>query len=253
MKKMRWFFWTLVMLNAVAAYWFSSAADHRRDASTALTAGNTIAYGHDVPELKLWNEAPAESLVPDDGVIESKGIVEVTPQEESVPEEMRGAPVGQQPLCRLVGPFNTEGLAKVRLALGDQMNEIRVISKEEIVNGGYWLIISPSDTKDAAESVLINLRQREIDSFLITDGEYRNGITLGVFSEKENADSYQENLKKKGVESLLIPRTQVEQRSWLQLSDEKKYAKTITVIGSTLGLEDSVPGPEYAVPCQAGD
>jgi len=248
MNKMRWFFWTLLMLNAVAAYWFSSEADHRRDVVSNLTSVNRAGQGAEVKELQLWGESPAAD--------EQKVVAEEASQQQveklspSEPErQVLDMPVDEE-VCRQLGPFDPQTVARILLVLGDRANGILVINKEEVISEGFWLIMQPRETRAEAELLLKSLHDRNIESYLITDGEYENGITLGVFSGKENADSYQDKLSAEGVESVLIPRTKVEKKAWVQLKGDNNDENTLSDIAATLGIQQSAIRQEEATPCE---
>lgn len=248
MNKMRWFFWTLLMLNAVAAYWFSSAADHRRDVVSNLTSVIPAEQSSKVEELQLWAESPLAD--------ERKVVAEEANQQQveklslSEPDRhISDMPVDEE-VCRQLGPFEPQTVARILLELGDRANEILVINKEEVVSEGFWLIMQPRETRAETELLLKSLHDRNIESYLITDGEYENGITLGVFSGKENADSYQDKLSAEGVKSVLIPRTKVEKKVWVQLKGDKTDENTLSDIAATLGIQESAIRQEEATPCE---
>ena len=239
------------MLNAVAVYWFSSAADHRRDAASSLTSVKAASQVSDVPELQLWHE-----ISPSFETVEVSRVA-IAEQQEMLPLPDMEMDVSEiQPdekLCDLLGPFDPEMVAKIQEKLGDRVSEALVINMEDTISDGFWLIISPSESKVEAESILMTLRQKQIDSYLITDGEYRNGITLGVFSERENADGYQEKLQEKGVESVLIPRAREEKTAWLQLPGQHNHENVLADIAAILGIQVSAINQGVTSQCQMSD
>lgn len=236
------------MLNAVAAYWFSSAADHRRDVVSNVASVNPVGQGAVVKELQLWGENPTADEQKVDAEVANQQQVEMLPPSESE-QHVSDMPVDEV-VCRQLGPFDPQTVAKILMVLGDRANEILVIDKEEVVGEGFWLIMRPRETRAEAELLLKTLHDRDIESFLITDGEYENGVTLGVFSAKENAESYQDKLLAEGVESVLIPRTKIEKSAWVQLKGDNNDENTLSDIAATLGIKESAIRQKETTQCE---
>ena len=117
----------------------------------------------DAPELKLVSDTSLDSIVAE-------------PQYDA--EEQ----------CWMLGPFDENDLAvnvQTRLrATGVQM-AVQNISTP--VAPDYWVYAVPQDSRQAAVQLLRDLQRRDIDSFIIAEGELENGISLGFFSEDAQA------------------------------------------------------------------
>ena len=91
---------------------------------------------------------------------------------------------------------------------------------DSVVRKDYWLIVPPMESEAFAKKLLQQLQKSNIESYLIADGEYRYGITLGVFSGEENTIKYQKTLIAKGyqVEIKVLPRK--ENTYWLEINKQ---------------------------------
>ena len=53
----------------------------------------------------------------------------------------------------------------------------------------YWVYLAPLVSRQASLRQLRELQSRNIDSYIITVGDLSNGISLGIFSRKDSAES----------------------------------------------------------------
>jgi len=116
-------------------------------------------------------------------------------------------------ICWLIGPFNEEVSGKQvvgRLAAMDitlRLQTVEVPGKPD-----YWVYIKPQDTRKRAISLLRELQAKKIDSYVITQGELADGISLGFFTQKDRADAVYKARIKDGYEPIIkvVPRTHKE-------------------------------------------
>lgn len=95
--------------------------------------------------------------------------------------------------CVELGPFANETQAR-NLVDGLVNNELsaKYEARNEIGRTVFWVYLPPAETRTQAIQTLGDLRGRGIDSFLIEQvGDIRNGISLGVFNERESAFRHQ--------------------------------------------------------------
>ncbi|EAT12281.1 SPOR domain-containing protein [Bermanella marisrubri] len=120
-------------------------------------------------------------------------------------------------LCWLAGPYKVELDAKhlyarmIALDVKAQVVPQAVVSKLE-----YWVHIEPLPNKKQALRRLKELQKRNVDSFIITEGELENGISLGLFSQQSSVDRILAQLKKKNIDAQVkeLPRTR--DRYWVK-------------------------------------
>ena len=127
--------------------------------------------------------------------------------------------------CLLLGPFRKPEKAD---QLQQRLFSMGVSSKERSDMGtdsaGYWVHIPPLPGRDAAIRMLRELQAQKIDSFVITQGELSNGISLGLFNKEASANTVSRRLMEAGynVSIKTLPRTP--ELWWLELdvSEEGK-------------------------------
>lgn len=103
-------------------------------------------------------------------------------------------------LCWAVGPFPVELDAKhlvSRMLAIDIQADIK--PQSVVVKKEFWVYLPPLANKNQAIRKLKELQKRKIDSFVITEGELANGISLGLFSQQESVDRLIADLEKKKV------------------------------------------------------
>ncbi|SBS37219.1 hypothetical protein MSP8886_04029 [Marinomonas spartinae] len=61
----------------------------------------------------------------------------------------------------------------------------------------FWLYIEAPDTHAKAREIVNALHERSIDSFIITRGEMKNRISLGLYSSQEGADEARKRIESK--------------------------------------------------------
>lgn len=98
-------------------------------------------------------------------------------------------------LCLLAGPLIERGDAR-RLIAALQRTDItaEVVVQTITKAPNYWVYLEPYETRKAAIAKLKALQLAKVDSYLITQGELANGISLGVF---ENIDSARRMLERR--------------------------------------------------------
>lgn len=100
-------------------------------------------------------------------------------------------------LCYVAGPYveaeNADNLLLRAKSLGfsGKVNVIEVLGSEP---SEYWVYVPPRVSREAAMRTLRELQQRKIDSYIITQGELAEGISIGLFRNKESAYGLQERI-----------------------------------------------------------
>ncbi len=98
--------------------------------------------------------------------------------------------------CYQISPLSeTEGL---RLLQHLKAQDYPSKSWKELVleNVGYIVLLGPYTTKQQTMSKLKQLKIKKIDAFMINRGKWNRAISLGIYSNKENALSHQKMVVK---------------------------------------------------------
>lgn len=122
----------------------------------------------------------------------------------------------QGQLCWAVGPYPVELDAKHLYARMLAMDmQAKVSTRSEIIKKEFWVYLEPLANRKQAIRKLKELQKRKVDSFIITEGELENGISLGLFTKQESVDRLLEKLKKKNIEASVRPLTRTRNQYWV--------------------------------------
>ena len=193
---MRWILIVLLMCNGIYFLWQNYLAQHERPVS--LSASVPAAESGEV--LVLLSEASfqqttAEVNTPEPVAADAASVADTTG------------------ICWQIGPFKEEISGKQvasRLAAMDisvQLQTIEIPGKPD-----YWVHIPPQVSRKAAIKLLRELQSKKIDSFLITEGELENGLSLGFFTQQDRAQKIFEQRAKQGYDAKIkiVPRARTE-------------------------------------------
>lgn len=214
---MRWIVASLVILNiAVFVYFqlFTESSPSISAETLVPSAAGSIASVTLLSEVK--DSAPVESIR-----VEAPPLPSVEPEKPLTINE---------PLCTLVGAFKRLLKAEYfverlqSLGLSAEVKNVVVDSQP-----GYWLHLAPEKSRKEALRRLSELQRRGIDSYVIPSGNLANGISLGMFSNKERAESMLASVGAQGYKPQIVnvPREQKEIWAFLpqgeaaKLSDER--------------------------------
>ena len=123
----------------------------------------------------------------------------------------------QSALCVGLGPF-ADLLAATDVA--ERLNGIDIAAGVTAVDtpGGdydYRVVLPPLPSLQEAFRRLRELKSRNIDSYVITDGKDAQGISLGVFSTREAADDHRQTLQGDGYVAVIREIPQVIREFWV--------------------------------------
>lgn len=121
--------------------------------------------------------------------------------------------------CYSVGPFKDEDDAKylsVRAeALGFE-SEMR-----SLATGGTtesWVHIPPLANRQQSLQLLRELQGRDIDSYIITQGELAEGISLGLFKNQTSAQNLMKKMRAMGYKVIIKEVLRGEKELWLEFT-----------------------------------
>ena len=208
---MRWIILLLLLMNTGYFAWGTYQQSQNRYLKPVAAEPENEQGGR----LVLWSESgrnlPKSDLLPEP--VEHKGDVA-----EDIESDAQ---------CLVVGPFSSSTRA-------DQMQQrlfsLGISSRErsdsEADGYDHWVHIPPLPSRDAAIRLLRELQGQEIDSFVITQGELANGISLGLFSKEASANKVSSRLLQAGYETRIKQLPRQPQTYWLELAE--KNAESIT-------------------------
>lgn len=124
-------------------------------------------------------------------------------------------PVSQQPLntygdrklCYALGPYKDDISVRVaqaraaKLVLTGLINEVQVPSNQD---SEYWVHLPPQANRAAALDKLKKLQLSGIDSYIITQGELVDGVSLGLFRKQDSATRLLARVRGLGFSDVMI-------------------------------------------------
>lgn len=140
-------------------------------------------------------------------------------------------------VCRAYGPTDEERAARLREAL--ETSGATVDAQRTEQGASYLVFIPPSATFAAAQERLADLRRiGRDDAFLIQDGQYRLGISLGVFRAEGVARAFVAQLAEAGESGAQVaPRPPIQVRVRLQARWNDPGAESMaSMLGSQFDL-----------------
>lgn len=178
---MRSLFLVLLLSNLLLMGWIWRSGDTEpRQEHVALQA--------DVPKLEALEPSSAGTGEQRSAAAEQPGDAERAPGATGSGGAGTDAEASRR--CLEVGPFDSrekalQGARRYRRA----GHEVSLRSSEERFEIGQWVYLSPLPSREAARQRAAELRQKGIsDIYVVTTPEFRNAISLGVYSQSESVE-----------------------------------------------------------------
>lgn len=191
---MRWIFLLLLVLNVFYYVWHQQQAPMR-----GIEVAPLEQYRVQQKDIRLLSESPGE----------------IAPKSAEV------SPATLNETCMYLGSFDSiEEAETLRQRLAG-LNIESVAQQEEAESGqDYWVYLPPLASRDASLRQLKELQARQIDSFLIAEGDLENGISLGIFPRRESAISVMERLVAAGYEPAMRELLRDQRSYWIRVSPD---------------------------------
>ena len=222
---MRWFFLLLILLNVFYYVWHQQQAPLR-----AKEVAPVEAYIGAKKEIQLLSESSP---------VERRAAVKAVSSSSSSVKDQ----------CIYLGGFDRrEDAAQLlqRLTALDIGASVRAL--EMPVGEEYWVYLEPMASRQASLRQLRELQARRIDSYLISEGELANGISIGIFPREDAARKVLERVQGLGYAAKVrvLPRTH--QRYWA-LIDRSSERLVDAELLSTL-VKDFSDVKQQQMPCE---
>jgi hypothetical protein len=207
--------WLALMLFAINALLWMAADFWTPDRVAEVVAAETLPR---VSTLKV-DASPAESdAISADRRAEPETYAETVPPEQPVDPEI--VPVVQR--CIRLGWFQEMDKAlEAYRSIGSPGISYEIIEQERSLEPLHWVIIPPQPG-DRALRQFNDLRNRGIDSYLVTRGENTNAISLGLFQSRKAAERVLKEKKRQNLNAILanFPRNQLSYALVFEVSPE---------------------------------
>jgi len=128
-----------------------------------------------------------------------------------------------QAVCLFLGSFEQmpEASAVEQRLLSLDIRS-RVQSVDAAAGVDYWVFLPPLASRQASLRQLRELQARKIDSYIITQGDLANGISLGIFPRNDSAESVMQRLREAGYEPSLRELTRAHRSFWVRIAPESR-------------------------------
>lgn len=191
---MRWMFLWLVVLNLFYYVW------HQQQTPLRVT---------EIAPLQLASQAKSDIRLLSESAAPSR--------RQGVSEELIEA------VCLFLGSFEQVGdAAAVEQRLLSLDIRSRVQSMDAAAGVDYWVYLPPLASRQASLRQLRELQARKIDSYIITQGDLSNGISLGIFPRSDSAESVMQRLRDAGYEPQLRELTRAHRSFWVRIAPESR-------------------------------
>jgi hypothetical protein len=212
---MRWSFLLLLVLNLFYYVWHQQQAPLR-----AKVVQPVSLYRGAQQDIQLVSEAEGPRMS-----ISSIGA-------EPVPAST----------CMFLGGFEREEVARAveqRLLSTDIKAEVEIVDAAAGLD--FWVYLAPLASRQASLRQLKELQARKIDSYIISQGDLVNGISLGIFPRNDSAQSVMQRLREAGYEPLLRELARAHRNYWVKIAPRSQVLLSDDLLGRLakdfLGLE----------------
>ncbi|OEC32524.1 hypothetical protein SAMN05216600_108210 [Pseudomonas cuatrocienegasensis] len=191
---MRWMFLLLLVLNGFYYVWHQQQAPLR---------------AKEIAPLVLAKEEKRDIRLLSESDVPARRAQSVAPVAEAV--------------CLFLGSFEQEQQARLveqRLLSLDIRS--RVQSIDAAAGMDYWVYLAPLGSRQASLRQLRELQARKIDSYIITQGDLANGISLGIFPRNDSAQSVMQRLRSAGYEPQIRELTRAHRNYWVRIAPESR-------------------------------
>ena len=194
---MRWFFLLLLVLNLFYYVW------HQQQAPLRVKQVEPMAsYQGDQQGIRLLDAGDRAKVRP-----------ELARSSVSTVDET----------CLFLGSFQQEAAARQieqRLMALDIQAQVR--SVDAAAGLDYWVYLAPLASRQASLRQLKELQARKIDSYIITQGDLSNGISLGIFPRSDTAESVVQRLRDAGYDPLMRELSRAQRSFWVRIAPESR-------------------------------
>lgn len=217
---MRWIVFFLFVFNGLIFIWFSFQQEAEAPFVGAREQIENVGNAATITLLSEVNEA-------------SLKVRDIRMKPNAQPQMV----LDESDKCALVGPFLemiSARQTKGRLdGMGLVSHAVMLIKQLPVIN---WVYVPPLPSKKEALAMLRDMQEKDIDSFLIADGEFENGISLGFYSNVESAKSILQERLAQGYPVKLVEKQREQKTYWLTF-DQKLAPKISDEM--LAGLEES--------------
>ncbi len=195
------------------------------------------------PETKPEAKAPAK---PEPKPAPDNKVAKLEPKPEPVkPEKADAAKAKPKLMCYQSGELDSATATKLKAAL----NKAGLASKmQESVHetgrtgGKFWVYLPAQSNRDEVLKQSASLKDKGFDNYVVnTDGEHKNALSMGLFSQEDSAKAMLKRLNDSGYPAKLAPRGGTPVNSSTLRLDGLDEAASASLSKATAGLAGLKP------------
>lgn len=195
------------------------------------------------PETKPEAKAPAK---PEPKPAPDNKLAKLEPKPEPVkPEKADAAKAKPKLMCYQSGELDSATATKLKAAL----NKAGLASKmQESVHetgrtgGKFWVYLPAQSNRDEVLKQSASLKDKGFDNYVVnTDGEHKNALSMGLFSQEDSAKAMLKRLNDSGYPAKLAPRGGTPVNSSTLRLDGLDEAASASLSKATAGLAGLKP------------
>ncbi|MNV75508.1 Sporulation related domain protein [compost metagenome] len=129
----------------------------------------------------------------------------------------------EESVCLFLGGFEREEQAREveqRLISLDVRSAVQPV--DAAAGTDYWVYLTPLASREASLRQLKELQARKIDSYIVTQGDLVNGISLGIFPRLDSAESVMQRLRDAGYEPFMRELSRAHRDYWVRVAPESR-------------------------------
>ncbi len=109
--------------------------------------------------------------------------------------------------CWIAGPVETrEDAAEAAARLRQRGAIVRQRQQEQRERKRFWVYLEPLDSMEKAQEKLADLKEKGVEDYmLISGGNLKNAISLGVFSTQDSVNRRLKQLAERGFRPVVVP------------------------------------------------
>lgn len=121
--------------------------------------------------------------------------------------------------CKTIGPFiSDQERTGIKNWLARRNQTVKERQEEQKTNERYWVYLAAKSSDEESQAQLQELKQKGVqDYYMISTGNMRNAISLGLFNTQRSVNRRLRELGKKGYNPVVIPQHKTTLVYWLDI------------------------------------
>lgn len=188
---MKWFAAVLLLFNLLAYYWFD------RESAVVDPLGVSSGVDDKVPSLVLLSELSEQETAAGstDAIIHAE----------------------EGSSCWILGPMDESSIERLSAEMDAAGLSVTARSDVDTQIEGYWVYLPAAASEQARQQQTSALQADSIDFFVFASGQLENGVSLGFFNQRGNAEQKQRELLAAGYSPEIVSTESLGESFWVSM------------------------------------